>query len=100
MSCERFVRVANKGLRRRVLTVNGLNAEGIGEWHGSEGPALRKLGREPNAETLSAQREEKSGEGEGDKVVGERNRSDLLRASIGDGSRVSYQLSIDLSFTE
>jgi len=83
-----------------VFTVNGLNAEGIGEWHGSEGPALRKLGREPNAETLSAQREEESGGGEGDGVVVERNPSDLLRASMGYGSRVSYQLSIVLSFTE
>ena len=40
----------------------------MGERCGSEDPPLRKLERELNAETLSALREEKQGEGESDRM--------------------------------
>ncbi len=59
-----------------------------------------------NKEMLRARREEGWREGEGEGAVGGRaasrrgvRTSDLLRASMGYGSRVSYQLSIVLLFT-
>lgn len=47
-----------------------------------------------------SQRREESGEGEGDGVVGGRNASDSLGASMEYGSRDSYQLSIVFVFTQ
>src|SRR5208282_3560453 len=64
-----------------------LEGSGGGESRGSEDSRLRTYAREPNAETLSAQREERSGEGEG----GEPN--------IGHYIMDGYQLSIVFVFT-